>query len=63
MSWWSMRVCMPVKRRRAFHAFLDHLFNRMEVDDINDVDLSRWGVVQLAAQKWTASRNNVLRAF
>lgn len=54
---------------KRIDVFATALFNRMEVDDINNVDLSYtpplgspWDVVQLAAQKWTASRNNFLRA-
>jgi NADPH-dependent 2,4-dienoyl-CoA reductase/sulfur reductase-like enzyme len=50
--------------------FATALFNRMAVDDLNDVDLSYtpplgspWDVVQLAAQKWTTRQSSPVSVY
>lgn len=50
--------------------FATALFNRMAVDDLNDIDLSYtpplgspWDVVQLAAQKWTTRQSRPVSVY
>jgi NADPH-dependent 2,4-dienoyl-CoA reductase/sulfur reductase-like enzyme len=50
--------------------FATALFSRMEVDDLNDLDLSYtpplgspWDVVQLAAQKWTTRQSSPVNIY
>ncbi len=59
---WQLSVAKQID------VFATALFDRMKVDNLNDVDLSYtpplgspWDVVQLVAQKWTASQEILLR--
>jgi NADPH-dependent 2,4-dienoyl-CoA reductase/sulfur reductase-like enzyme len=55
---------------KRLDVFATALFNRMAVDDLNDVDLSYtpplgspWDVVQLAAQKWTTRQSSPVSVY